>query len=75
MRASLKKAIGRWYQGQYVPRTTDPNAQIVVVKEYYERHWTARVARMAADFYMREWKWTLGVIGAAIVLIFFRKPM
>lgn len=29
-------------------------------------HWTARLARWAIDFYMREWKWVLGAAATVI---------
>lgn len=70
----MKQAIKKWYEGKHVPFKNDPNSSVFVVSAgFYERHWTARFARWAVDFYLREWKWVLGTAGAIVVFLFFRK--
>lgn len=69
----MKQIIKRWYEGEYVPHENDPGSPVVFLNGgHYRRHWTARFARWAIDFYIREWKWTLGTIGAVIAFLFFR---
>jgi hypothetical protein len=71
----MLEKIKRWYEGEYIPHENDVNSALFRIGGNYRRHWTARLARWAIDFYMREWKWTLGVIGGVIALLFFKRPI
>lgn len=57
----LKEKIRNWYEGRYIPYENDPNSSVVIVGGYYERHWTAKFARILVSFYLEHWKWLWGV--------------
>jgi hypothetical protein len=56
------KSIRDWYQGKFVVYENDPNSSVFVVGGDYERHWSARAARIMVEFYLREWKWILATL-------------
>jgi hypothetical protein len=62
----MRKTFLKWWEGEYVPPKNDPNSPLHFVMGSYKRHWTASAARRAVQFYMREWKWTLGAAAAVI---------
>jgi hypothetical protein len=62
----MKEKIKRWYEGEFIPYKNDPNSPVFFVGGDTKRHWTARLARWAVEFYLREWKWTLGAAAAVI---------
>ena len=65
--------IKRWYDGEYVPPKNDPSSPLYFISGDYKRHWTAKFSRWAIEFYMREWKWTLGVVAAVISFVFLKR--
>jgi hypothetical protein len=67
----MQQVIKKWYEGEFDPARNDPHTSFWMVGSV-RRHWTARLARWAIDFYMREWKWVLGTAGAVIVFFFFK---
>jgi hypothetical protein len=67
------KRIQGWYQGKYIPHRNDPASGLFIYGGYYERHWTARLARWAIGFYMREWKWTLTALAGIVGALFFKQ--
>jgi hypothetical protein len=69
----MKQKIKRWYEGEFVPYKNDPNSALFFVGGGTKRHWTANLARRFVDFYMREWKWTLGAAAAIISFIFLKR--
>jgi hypothetical protein len=58
--------IKQWYEGEYVPHMNDSDSAIFRLGGSHKRHWTAKLIRWAVEFYMREWKWTLGALAAVI---------
>jgi hypothetical protein len=60
--------IGRWYEGKLVPVEREPNSRSAVRLLHYERHWTARVARVLVKFYLKNWQWLIGTIIAVVSL-------
>jgi hypothetical protein len=64
----LKMLIVAWYEGQFVPYKNDPNDLIIALGGKYERHWTARLARVSLTFMRTEWKWVIGVMLSLIGL-------
>jgi hypothetical protein len=66
----MRKTFQKWWEGELEPY--DPRSMIIGPGRY-QRHWTSRAAHWAADFYMREWKWTLGAVATVIGAIVFRK--
>jgi hypothetical protein len=69
----MKEIIRKWYEGEFVPYKNDPHSALFVIGGHYKRHWTANLARWAASFYMREWKWTLGAFAAVISFVFIKR--
>jgi hypothetical protein len=69
----MKEKIKRWYEGEFIPYENDPNSAVFFVGGNHKRHWTAKLSRWAIEFYMREWKWTLGAVGAVIGALVYRK--
>lgn len=68
----MKQAIKKWYEGEFEPARNDPQASFWMVGSV-RRHWTARFARWAIDFYMREWKWVLGAVATVAGALVFKK--
>ncbi|KJC57522.1 hypothetical protein UP10_28490 [Bradyrhizobium sp. LTSPM299] len=59
--------LKRWWEGERVLSQNDPNSAVVFMSlGSYRRHWSSRAAHWAIEFYMREWKWTLGAVAAVI---------
>jgi hypothetical protein len=62
--------IKSWYQGEYETFHNEPGSPVVIFGGHYKRHWSARIIRLAVEFYLREWKWlftaALTVAGLAI---------
>lgn len=69
----MKEKIKRWYDGEFIAHESEPNSPLYFVGGEYKKHWTAKLARWAVRFYMREWKWTLGAIATVIGAFVFRK--
>jgi hypothetical protein len=49
--------IRKWYEGKDKVYTVEPGASVVFFSISREFHWTARLAHLVVDFYLREWKW------------------
>lgn len=55
-----------WYNGELVIEPDEPNSPFVFPLMYQRYHWTAKLARIVASFYLRHWQWVWGtVIGVA----------
>lgn len=65
----MMSKIQKWYEGKFTPYENDPNSRVFVMGWSYERHWTARIARVLVDFYLREWKWIWGTAFAIVGLL------
>jgi hypothetical protein len=63
------KTVRDWYEGKFVPHENDPDSNLRFIGGDYERHWTARVARVLIAFWLEHWKWIIGVIVALAALI------
>ena len=68
---SLKERIKEWYSGKYIPpQPNDPNSPIVIfVLGRYEQHTLAKILRSLGNFWMNNWKWTIGTALAVVALI------
>ncbi|MCK3776685.1 hypothetical protein MZK49_08060 [Ensifer sesbaniae] len=64
----LIKRAADWYEGKYVSYENDPHSRVFIVGGYYERHWTARVARTLVEFWLAHWQWTIGTMLALLGL-------
>jgi hypothetical protein len=62
----MSDILKRWWNGQNVPPKNDPRSDIVIVRGYYERHWSSKAAHVVAGFWMEYWQWCMG-FGLAIV--------
>jgi hypothetical protein len=70
----LKDKLKNWWEGELEPYRNDLNSDLAIIGPgRYRQHWTSRVAHWAVDFYMREWKWTLGAIATVVGALVFRK--
>lgn len=63
---SIIDKIKAWYAGKYVPPKNNPNSDLVFINGHYERHWTASLARVIIEFYLREWRWFWGILVAIV---------
>jgi hypothetical protein len=63
----FRSAVHHWYEGKFVPYENDPNSGLVFLGGDHERHWTARVARVLSAFWLKEWKWIVGVAVAPLI--------
>jgi hypothetical protein len=66
----MKEFLKRWWQGTYVPAPpNDPYSGVIFMSlGTYELHWTAKVAHMIADFWMKHWQWCFSAAFATIGL-------
>lgn len=62
--------IRDWYEGKFVLHENDPVSGVVFIGGYYERHWTATIARALVHFYLEHWKWLWG-FGLSVVGLYF----
>jgi hypothetical protein len=69
----MKEIFKRWYDGEFVPYKNDPNSPLFFIGGDYKRHWTTKLASRAVEFYMKEWKWTLGAAAAIISFVFLKR--
>jgi hypothetical protein len=70
----MKDAIKKWWEGEFESHRNDRTSDTVIVGPgSCRRHWTSRTTHWAVDFYMREWKWTLGALAAVVSVVFFKK--
>lgn len=60
--------VKRWYQGKFVPHENEPNSPVVFLGWNYERHWTAKTARVLVEFYLAHWQWLIGTVIAVLSL-------
>jgi hypothetical protein len=70
---SMKEKIRKWYEGEFIPYENAPDSTVLFVGGDHKRHWTAKLARWVIEFYMREWKWTLGAVATVIGAFVFKK--
>lgn len=56
----FRKKVRDWYEGKMIPHDNPPNSAVFVLGWYYERHWTAKVARVLVTFYLAHWQWLIG---------------
>ena len=62
----------KWWEGELEP-SQDIAGFVIMGPGRYHKHWTSRAAHWAVDFYMREWKWTLGAVATVIGAFVFAK--
>ena len=60
----VRAMIQRWWQGRYVP--PDPHPTLVFVG-HYERHWTARWAQVAWEYFKEHHRWIIGLLIGLLV--------
>jgi hypothetical protein len=54
--------LKKWYEGEKVFYKNEPGSPVVFFGWDEHRHWTARIAHVLVDFYLREWKWIYGAL-------------
>ena len=70
----MKDQIRKWYEGEFTFYHDDPTSEVIFTNGgHFKRHWTAKLARWAVSFYLREWKWTLGALATVIGALVFKK--
>lgn len=65
---SFKEKLKRWWDGQYIPPENDPNAGFYFTMGTYKLSWTSKAAHVLADFWLKYWQWTIGVMIALLAL-------
>jgi hypothetical protein len=53
----MKEILGKWWRGNYVEVETDEYGNLPPGTELYQRHWSAKGARLVAGFWMKYWQW------------------
>lgn len=61
--------VKRWYEGEKHLYENPPGSPVVIFGWDEKRHWTAQIARVLVNFYLREWKWCWGTALAVVGLI------
>ncbi len=56
----------KWWDGESVVYENEPGSPVVFISVSTKRHWTSRIAHVAATFVKRHWQW---VIATAIGLV------
>lgn len=70
----MRDAIKQWWEGELMLPENDPNSNLVIISVgSYRRHWTSQAVHWAVDFYLREWKWTLGAVATVVGALVYRK--
>lgn len=59
---SIKQKFRDWYEGEFVPYENPPDSSVIIMGGYQKRHWTAKFVRGLGEFYMKEWKWIIGIL-------------
>lgn len=65
----MLERVRRWYDGTPKLREyeNEPNSMLVFMPTpYVERHWTAQVAHVVADFCRRHWHFVVGTVLALV---------
>lgn len=57
-----------WYEDKMVPLENSPNSELIFLGWSYERHWTAKCARVLVEFYLANWQWLIGTLIGALSL-------
>lgn len=61
----MLKLLKDWYNGEFVVEPEEPGSMLMPLM-YTRYHWTARIVRMLAAFYLQHWQWVWGTaIGVA----------
>lgn len=63
---SIRQRVLRWYEGTYIPEP--PGSPFLM--GFYERHWSSRFAHAVVEFYIKEWKWIIGITLTCVSLLF-----
>jgi hypothetical protein len=68
--------IKRWYDGESKMQEfdNDPESSLFMMPHFYtEYHWSAKIARSIAGFYLQHWQWVwsaiIGVIGLYVATL------
>jgi hypothetical protein len=70
----MKEQIRKWYEGEFVAHENDPSSALVFTSGNYKRQWTAKLARIVVEFWLRDWKWVIGTVFAVVgVLLAYAK--
>jgi hypothetical protein len=66
----LADRVSRWWLGEFRPYKNDPDAAIVMLGGKYHRHWTADVAHLVVDSYLKHWQfiWTTGLAVVGLII-------
>ena len=71
----MRKALKKWWDGEFVPYENEPSDSVVIIGGTTKRHWTSSVANAVWAFLRNEWKWAIGtgiaVIGLTMTYIRF----
>ncbi len=65
----MRELFSKWWKGEFVPYKNDPNAEIVFIGGYKQRHWTSDAAHKIWGFLKVEWKWVTGFFLTSIGLL------
>jgi hypothetical protein len=63
----FRKAVRAWYKGKFVPYENKPGSAVTFLAWDYERHWTARTARVLIAFWLKYWQWIITVAVAPFI--------
>lgn len=66
----MKEILRKWWRGTDVAIETDKYGNLPPGVELFNRHWTAKLARVARDFWLQHWQWcfyaTFSIVGLTI---------
>lgn len=65
MKKSVWRKIKEWYYGDF---------RMDGFVLYNHKHWTSKIANTLVKFWLKEWKWIIGISVAIIGLILKLKP-
>jgi hypothetical protein len=57
---SIWKQIILWYEGEITVYDDSCATNVSVIGFNVRRHWTALVARVLVELYLRNWQWLIG---------------
>ncbi len=63
----ILNAVGKWYQGKYIPPESRSDGNLLFVLGCYEQPLLAKILGKIGRFWLRHWQWILTILVAMIV--------
>jgi len=65
----MLKRLTSWYEGEFIPHKNDPAGGFIRLGGCYKRSFSATVARIIFEFYLKYWQWCVGTLLAVVAIV------